>query len=170
MHTPSEGRTVQAFPRQFVLAWAMTAAVMLVGGAPARAGYVSVSAMSGTDGVSTLVHPFASLLAESETFDDMAGAGAASGPQPDAQDRHAPLEDLSALRKLLSAACTFGPESGAGASSSSSSGSGPSTSPAGDVSRSQAPPLELVSLLPHPTSTIHPCSVASFLFRPPRVA
>jgi hypothetical protein len=167
-HNRSDGRPMHAFPRQFVLVWALSAAVMILGGAPAQAGYVSVSAMSGTDGVSTLAHRFAFPLAELETFGDMAGAAAASEPRPDAQRQYAPSEPVPLVRKLPLAAYNFGLAGSAGTSSSSSSGSGPSTSPARGVSRPQGPPLELVSLLPPPTGAVHHFSIASFLFRPPR--
>ena len=158
---------MQAFHRQFVLASAMIAA-MIIGSAPARAGYVTDLATVGADGVSTLAHPFASLLGEREASADMAAAGAGSEPQPDAQELPTPWELVSLLRKLPQAACNFDPAGSTGTSSSSSNG--PSSSPADDVSRPQVPPLGLVSLLPPPTGAIHPSSVASFLFRPPRVA
>lgn len=167
-HNPSEDRVVQVFHRQFVLASAMIAAAVILGGAPARAEYLAFPLTVETDGVSTLAHPLASLLDEPEASGDMAGAGAAPEPQPDAQNLHTPAELVSLLWKLPQTACDFGSAGGAGTSSSSSSG--PFTSPADDVSRPQVPPLELGCLLPPPTSAIHPFSVASFLFRPPRAA
>jgi hypothetical protein len=158
---------VQAFHRQFVLASAMVAA-MVLGSPLARAEYVTDLVTVGIDGVSALAHPLVSLLAEPEASADVAGVGAASKPQPDAQDLPTPSELVSLLWKLTQVARNFDPAGSAGTSFSSSNG--PSSSPADDVSRSQVPPLELVSLLPPPTSAIHPSSLGSFLFHPPRVA
>jgi hypothetical protein len=110
----------------------------------------------------------ASLLADPEASADMAGADVASEPQPNPRDLPTPSEPVSPLRKLPKAVCNFDSAGSAGTPSSSSGG--PSSSPADDMSRPQVPPLELVSLLPPPTGAIHPSSVASFLFRPPRVA
>ena len=153
-----------------MLASAVIAAAMMFGGAQARAGYVSVPAMAGTDGVSALSQPAGSLLTEHEASAGMGGAAAASLPRPDTDDTPAPKESVPPFPKLTQVAHNFGQGSGAGSSSSSSSSTGPSTAPAGDLPRPQVPPLELASLLPPEKGDAHPFSVASFLFRPPRAA
>ncbi len=147
--------------RQFVLASAAIAAAMLLGGASARAGYVSVATLTEQDGVDAL------LLAELPATSG--AAGDTTTPRPDADDPHAPAQPSSPFLKLQPAACNFG-HSGAGSPSSSAPGGGSSSPPAGDLVRPQVPPLQQTSLLPPQTGDAQPFSVASFLFRPPRAA
>ena len=158
-----------AFRRQFVLASAAIAAAMILGGAQARAGYVSVADLAGSGGVDAWGQPSASLLAKHETSTSTTGAGDAACPRPYSDDPHAPALPSSPFLKLPPAACNFG-NSGAGSPSSSAPGSGPSSPPAGDLPRPQVPPLQPISFLPPQSGDAHPFSVASFLFRPPRAA
>lgn len=153
--------------RQFVFASALIAAAMILGGASARAGYVSVPAVAEYEGGSSLVQ---SQLVEFEASSGMGDSTTATQPHRDADGSKAPSGPVSPLTKLLHPACNFGHSTGAGSSSTSAPGTGPSTSPAGDLPRQQVPPLELSSLLPPQTGDAHPFSVVSFLFRPPRAA
>lgn len=150
-----------AFRRQFVLTSVAIAAAMILGGASARAGYVSVPAMAEHEGGNSLAQTPVSALGENETT--------TSQPRPDADDSRVPSDPGFPTRKLPQVAWDFGHNNGAGTSSSSGPSSGPSASAAGDLPRPQVPPLELSSLLPPQKGDAHPFSVASFLFRPPRI-
>jgi hypothetical protein len=165
----NRGMSVGMFPRQFVLASAMIAAAMFLGGAQARAGYVSILEMAEHDG-SSLTHLPASPPADFEVSASTLGSAAASESRPDTDNPQAPSEPVPPAGKLPYMAHNFGQGSGAGNSSSSAPGNGFSTSAAGDVSRPQIPPLELSSLLPPQKGDSHSFSVNSFLFRPPRIS
>ncbi|SRR5579871_3417312 len=158
---------VGVFPRQFVLASAMIAAVMFLGSVQARAGYVAIPEMAEHDGGS-LTHLPMSPPVDFEASASTVGSSAASESRPDTDYPQVPSEPVPPAGKLPYLAHNFGQGSGAGSSSNSSSGNGPSSSLVSDLPRPQVPPLEIAGLLPLQPGESHPFSVASFLFRPPR--
>ena len=162
------GFDVSSCLRQCGLVSVVLTAWCLLGGA-VRAGYVPVAANGGDEAGHSLSSS-ALLPAERDAGTSMASSSGSTCELPDANDPHAPANPRSPFATLPNPLCNFGPGSGAGSSSSFGSGNGPSNSPAGVVLRPQVPPLELASLLPPETGDVHPFSVASFLFRPPRAA
>lgn len=146
----------------------MLTAWCIQGGA-VRAGYVTVAAISGEAAGQGLLTP-ALMPLEQDAGTSMAYAGDSTWQRPDASDSRNPANPSCPFATPLHPVYNFGLGSDAGSSSSSGSGNGPSTPPAGLVSRLQVPTLELASLLPPETGDAHSFSVASFLFRPPRVS
>lgn len=154
-----------AFRPHFVFATAVIAALYL-SGARANAGYVSVAAMAGQDGVRLF-----QLSVENEACGGRADSQSTLSGQRDREDTNKPSEPLFPLNNLLQTPYNFGPGNGESSSSSNStSNSGPSSPPVGDLPAIQAPPLVATSLLATQTGDAHPFSVSSFLFRPPRAA
>lgn len=147
---------------------ALIAAVMLLGGAQVRAGYVALPTLVGHESGHSLVHSPISPLGESETSTGTSDSSEATQRLPEDNDPKLPMGPVVPSRKLPYTGYTFTYGSGSSSSSSSASTNLSSSSAAGFSPRPQIPPLELSSLLPPETGAAHPFSVASFLFRPPR--
>jgi hypothetical protein len=163
----AQGHDVYSLTRQLVLASALLAAWFILGGGnAARAGYVSTSSLNDPEGLSA--DPSSLAAALGERAGGMAGSSKpADSPYPNELDRESPERD-SPLAKRFHTAWHFGSPSGAGDSTGSSSVNGPSSQSVGNVSRLEFPQIEIVGLLPPQKGVVHPFSVASFLFRPPR--
>lgn len=162
-HSHHEGESVGTSRRQFLLAFALIAAAMILGGVPARAGYVSVAKLAEQDGVGIL-----GFLSERDTSVTTGSAGDSASPQPD-DDPSNPAPPTPLSLQVHPAVCNFG-NSSTGSSSHSAPGAGSSSLPAGDLPRPQLPPLQPTSFLPPQTGDAHSFCVTSFLFRPPRAA
>lgn len=166
-HSREEGVSVGATRQQLVLATAAIAVAMILGGASARAGYVSVAELAEQDGVNALGQSAVTLFVEHDAPLGSAGSGDISSPLHDTDDPRTPVLPSFPFLKVPPAVCNFG-HNGAGSSSSSAPSNGSSSLPVGDMQRPQLPQLQLIALLPPQREYVRSLSMSSFLFRPPR--
>ncbi len=151
--------------RHFLLVLILLAAAISLGSRQGWAGYVSPAALADPDAANELLSPM-ELLPQA----DMARAGENGQSQPETDDTHAPSRLFSLLQKILFAAYNIVQGGMSGSSSQTDSDDDPSGSPTDYLPRPQLPPPELTGLLPPQTGAVHPFTLASFVFRPPRAA
>lgn len=154
-----------ALRSQLVLASAALAAAMMLGGAQAQAGYVSIAVSAEQDDLGGLTQPAVLPLPE---CDRLAGDDTTS-ERYGTDDSDGPTLPLFLFLEFSRAVHTLA-TGGAGSSSSSGSGNGPSSPRVCDAPLLQVPSQESTRFFPPQSVRLHPFFVPSFLFRPPRVA
>jgi len=160
---------VRLSTRQLVFASALLAAwQMLGGGSQALADYVSATYLSrGSDVLFTSA--FAPGSWEHECVGGVGSSDARNEKQsPEPSDRERP-DGFVPFAGLFQTAWQMGSDGGTSSSSGSSSVSGPSSQYIGGMARFDFLLIEVEGLVPPQTGDTHPFSLASFLFRPPRL-
>lgn len=159
---------MQALRPDFVLASAALAFAMVLGGAQARVGYVSVAVLVSQDGVGSLVQRAAPLVVDHEASGVMADVSNTASLRRETHGPHASAIPYSPLPNLPQASCPFG-HAGTSSSSRYSSGNSPSTLSVDDLPHSFVSPPVLAGFLRPQMVDVPPYSVVCVPLRhPPR--
>jgi len=154
---------VQAFHRRFLLASFALTIAMVLGGAKAQAGYVSVATLSSQGGVSSLEQ----LGGVHEASSGMADAGNTACLPTERGGPDAPALPSSPSPKLPQKTSTLG-HTCAGNPSRPGSGNSSSTPPPDNPQPSFVSSPVFAFLLPPQKGEVPPFSVASVPWHPPR--